>query len=81
MKSVKIIYKYWGLTDYDFLQDNGIHLIDDQYSIEPCRRDTFPAIALAAAYLKDVQHVGEVSLLHSEDTVSWMMWLQIRWGC
>ena len=22
-------------------------------SVEPCRRDTFPAIALAAAYLKD----------------------------
>lgn len=28
-------------------------------SIEPCRRDTFPAIALAAAYLKDVKGVGE----------------------
>lgn len=28
-------------------------------SVEPCRRDTFPAIALAAAYLKDVQNVGE----------------------
>lgn len=28
-------------------------------SVEPCRRDTFPAIALAAAYLKDVQHVGK----------------------
>ena len=28
-------------------------------SVEPCRRDTFPAIALAAAYLKDVQKVGE----------------------
>lgn len=28
-------------------------------SIEPCRRDTFPAIALSAAYLKDVMHVGE----------------------
>lgn len=27
-------------------------------SVEPCRRDTFPAIALAAAYLKDVIHVG-----------------------
>lgn len=27
--------------------------------IEPCRRDTFPAIALAAAYLKDVQGVVE----------------------
>lgn len=27
--------------------------------MEPCRRDTFPAIALAAAYLKDVQGVGE----------------------
>ena len=28
-------------------------------SVEPCRRDTFPAIALAAAYLKDVQGIGE----------------------
>lgn len=28
-------------------------------SIEPCRRDTFPAIALAAAYLKDVKGVSE----------------------
>ena len=28
-------------------------------SVEPCRRDTFPAIALAAAYLKNVQGVGE----------------------
>lgn len=28
-------------------------------SVEPCRRDTFPAIALAASYLKDVQGVGE----------------------
>ena len=28
-------------------------------SVEPCRRYTFPAIALAAAYLKDVQGVGE----------------------
>ena len=28
-------------------------------SVEPCRRDTFPAIALAAAYLKDVQGVSE----------------------
>lgn len=26
-------------------------------SVEPCRRDTFPAIALASAYLCDVQHV------------------------
>ena len=26
-------------------------------SIEPCRRDTFPAIALATAYLTDVMHV------------------------
>ena len=26
-------------------------------SIEPCRRDTFPAIALATAYLVDVQHI------------------------
>lgn len=28
-------------------------------SVEPCRRDTFPAIALAAAYLKDVQEVAK----------------------
>lgn len=28
-------------------------------SVEPCRRDTFPAIALAAAYLKDVRNIGE----------------------
>lgn len=28
-------------------------------SIEPCRRDTFPAIALATAYLHDVQDVSE----------------------
>lgn len=28
-------------------------------SIEPCRRDTFPAIALSAAYLHDVRGVGE----------------------
>lgn len=28
-------------------------------SLEPCRKDTFPAIALAATYLKDVQNVDE----------------------
>lgn len=28
-------------------------------SIEPCRRDTFPAIALASAYLHDVEKVDE----------------------
>ena len=28
-------------------------------SVEPSRRDTFPAIALATAYLHDVQHVSE----------------------
>ncbi len=28
-------------------------------SVEPCRRDTFPAIALAVAYLHDVQGVAE----------------------
>ncbi len=33
---------------------NGIGI-----SVEPCRRDTFPAIALATAYLHDVQGVGE----------------------
>ena len=30
-----------------------------QISMEPCRRDTFPAIALAVAYLHDVQGVSE----------------------
>lgn len=28
-------------------------------SVEPCRRDTFPAIALATSYLRNVQGVGE----------------------
>ncbi len=28
-------------------------------SVEPCRRDTFPAIALASAYLHDIQGVDE----------------------
>ncbi len=28
-------------------------------SVEPCRRDTFPAIALAVAYLHDVKGIGE----------------------
>lgn len=28
-------------------------------SVEPCRRDTFPAIALATAYLHDVMNVSE----------------------
>ena len=28
-------------------------------SVEPCRRDTFPAIALATAYLHDVQGINE----------------------
>lgn len=32
---------------------------DVDVSVEPCRRDTFPAIALAAAYLHDVQGVRE----------------------
>ncbi|MCC8102005.1 MAG: cupin domain-containing protein [Clostridiales bacterium] len=27
-------------------------------SVEPCRRDTFPAIALATAYLHDIQGIG-----------------------
>ena len=29
-------------------------------SVEPCRRDTFPAIALASEYLKDVRGIGPV---------------------
>lgn len=28
-------------------------------SVEPCRRDTFPAIALVSAYLHDMQGIGE----------------------
>lgn len=32
---------------------------DVDLSIEPCRRDTFPAMALVAAYLHDVKHVDE----------------------
>jgi len=32
---------------------------DINISMEPCRRDTFPAIALAVSYLHDVQHVDE----------------------
>ena len=31
--------------------------------VEPCRRDTFPAIALATAYLHDVKGVGPDELL------------------
>ena len=30
-------------------------------SVEPCRRDTFPAIALATAYLHDIQGVCGLS--------------------
>lgn len=32
---------------------------DIAISVEPCRRDTFPAIALATAYLHDIQKVSE----------------------
>ena len=32
---------------------------DISVSVEPCRRDTFPAIALATAYLHDVQGISE----------------------
>ena len=32
---------------------------DVSICVEPCRRDTFPAIALAAAYLHDVKNVPE----------------------
>ena len=37
---------------------------DVNLSVEPCRRDTFPAIALAVAYLHDVLRIDE------RDTVS-----------
>ena len=30
-----------------------------EISVEPCRRDTFPAIALAAAFLRDVKKIDE----------------------
>lgn len=33
--------------------------LNTSISIEPCRRDTFPAIALAAAYLHDVKKTSE----------------------
>ena len=33
--------------------------MDVGISVEPCRRDTFPAIALATAYLHDVQGISE----------------------
>ena len=33
MKSVKIIYKYWGLTDYDFLQDKRRYTLIIQQKI------------------------------------------------
>ena len=33
--------------------------LDVGISVEPCRRDTFPAIALATAYLHDIKGVGE----------------------
>lgn len=33
--------------------------MDVGISVEPCRRDTFPAIALAAAYLHDVKGISE----------------------
>lgn len=32
---------------------------DVSISLEPCRRDTFPAIALATSYLHDVEKIGE----------------------
>lgn len=32
---------------------------DVNISVEPCRRDTFPAVALATAYLKDIEGVSE----------------------
>lgn len=31
--------------------------------VEPCRRDTFPAMALAAAWLHDVKHVPETEVI------------------
>lgn len=43
-------------------QVSAIHnQLGDQVSVcvEPCRRDTFPAVALACAYLRDIRKVGE----------------------
>lgn len=43
-------------------QVSSIHnQLDDKVgiSVEPCRRDTFPAIALATAYLHDIQNVNQ----------------------
>lgn len=33
-------------------------------SMEPCRRDTFPAIALSTAYLVDVKHIDQIGRAH-----------------
>ena len=38
-------------------------------SVEPCRRDTFPAIALASMYLKDVRNVDIKRLLRPEEKI------------
>ncbi len=63
---------YWQIKEIDpqanimiatsKTQVSAIHnqLGDDvTISVEPCRRDTFPAIALATAYLHDVQGMSE----------------------
>ena len=67
---VQRVYRQIRKTDADAkvtiatskTQVSAIHnqLGDDVgISLEPCRRDTFPAIALATAYLHDVQGVSE----------------------
>ena len=42
-------------------------------SLEPCRRDTFPAIALATAYLHDVQGVSEEEAVCLEQLMAYLI--------
>ena len=67
---VQRVFRQIKEADSDFVvtiatsktQASAIHnQLGDQVGIcvEPCRRDTFPAIALATAYLHDVQGVSE----------------------
>ena len=40
------------------LADSASAWLGDELSIEPCRRDTFPAISLVCAYLHEVRGVS-----------------------
>lgn len=65
---VQRVYRQIKATDADAIvtiatSESQVSLIQNQLgfdvgiSIEPCRRDTFPAIALASAYLHDVRGI------------------------